>query len=156
MLDDDLPWLEVDTYTTPEATEAEVAYAQDLLHRDGSIPLHDEVGHRAAVQMWRDHCRAVRNISAGALRSAVDAVMAEPRPDIDVLAHQEAEEFRWVRPANIMVTNHPEFPYHHDRAELAAMAGRLIAEQGEPSGMSEILVGNTVCTATAPRAHRPT
>jgi len=48
-------------------------------------------------------------------------------------------EYRWIRPVDLIVTTHPDFPYHTTAAGLAELASRLIAEQGEPWGMHVIL-----------------
>ena len=58
--------------------------------------------------------------------------------------------YRWIRPSDLFITTQPDFPYHMTAAGLAELAGRLIAEQGDPWGLHMIL-GRDLSVFTYPR-----
>ena len=117
------------TYDPPPASSADLAHAERLLAHQGMIPLADAAGHRAAVHLWREHCQREKARPLVALQAAVDMVLAAPGPTLSAHGKSLPAEYRWIRPAELIVTTQPNFPYHTTAAGLAELAGRLIAEQ---------------------------
>ena len=138
------------TYDPRPASDADLAHAEWLLALEGMIPLTDTAGHRAAVHLWREHCLHASGRPLSALKAAVDTVLAAPRPTVNAHGSSLPAEYRWIRPSDVIITSHPDFPYHTTATGLAELAGRLIAEQGEPLGMHRIL-GSGLSVATYPR-----
>ena len=127
-------------FKTPVATSDEIRHALQTLEQKGIIPVSDGPGHRGAVQLWRDHCAAPRP-SRERLNAEVDRLLALPRFELDAAksAPRVTTQLAWVRSRDIMITTHPNFPYHYDDDGLAELAGNLLTEQGDPEWLAEIL-----------------
>ena len=137
-------------YDGPPASSADLAHAERLLAKHGMIPLTDAAGHRAALHLWRDHSQREKERPLAALQTAVDAILAASRPTVNAHGKSLPAEYRWIRPADLIVTTHQDFPYHTTAAGLAELAGRLVAERGDPRGMHRIL-GRDLSVMSYPR-----
>lgn len=93
-----------------------------------------------ALELWRRHCQRVVS-SQQSILTAVRNLLELPRcnPDRGFRGLGETSQLAWVRPTDILITTHPGFPYHRSVEGLAELASNLIAEQGDPGGMSMIL-----------------
>ena len=142
-----------ETTFTVEGSAADVAHAQKLLAGNGMIPASDLSGHRGAITLWRDHCETMHGTQHADLLSAIDRVLAAPRPVHPASGSDEPAPFyAWVRPSDIPVTDHEDFPYHHTPAELVEIAANLIQEAGDPAGLADILGdGLSLSTTATPR-----
>ena len=134
------------------ATQAEVERAESMLKRDGLIPVEDRSGHRVALELWRRNCQRAEP-SPQSMLTAVRNLLEQPRVSFEHVLQGSARTPRlaWVRPDDILITDHPDFPYHLTVEELAQLASNLIAEQGDPEMMAEILGEDYgLSTVTAP------
>ena len=103
------------TYDPRPASSADLAHAERLLAHQGMIPLTDAAGHRAAVDLWRKHCQRAKGQPFAEFQAAVDMLLAAPRPTINAHGRRLPAEYRWIRPADLMVTNTSRLPVPHHR-----------------------------------------
>jgi hypothetical protein len=133
-------------YEEPAATAAQRQRAESLLHDHYRASVDDRDAHRGALDMLRTHLAMLHDErpTVEQLLPAVElSCGVRGLTDDGLLVPGEKPKWEWIDPRRIVHDGlgKPFKPYHYTRRGLAAMAVRIVAENGDPAGLLALFGG---------------